>query len=228
MGVSVFGVRGDLLCWARNQQGLTLRDVHICAGVAIGYQSEVETGKKNEVRAEKLGPWINCLKVTEAFARGELSRYTEKPSRCKGLAGDVGDDVRQHWHEWTRLEVSERGRRLLDRMAFRSENLTPVVLAWVLHTDLKTLNALISRELPLSAFHVQAITHLTALPAEFLGRSDPGALPPDTNPFLPAIWKALRRGMSPQQLERWIEEFPGDLPDAANDEQAPPDEPPGQ
>lgn len=136
-------VVGKLLKSAREQQGLTMRDVQLRGGPAPGYQSEVEKGQKNEVSAEKLYGWCRALGVTPAFARGQIPLLEPtNPGRCRGLAGWVEPEIRAGLAEFEAMSPPERVRRVL-RMIANSPELPTVVLAHVMGLEVRSLLSLL-------------------------------------------------------------------------------------
>lgn len=163
-------VIGRLLKWAREQQGLTMRDVQLRGGPAPGYQSEVENGQKGEVSAEKLYAWCRALNVTPAFARGQIPRLEPTvPGRCRGLAGWVEPDIRQTQAEFGALLPVERFQRVLKLIATSGE-LPIVVLAYVMAMDLSSLQNLLyedARSLYITEVQLKQVAVLTAMPTCF-------------------------------------------------------------
>lgn len=136
-------VVGRLLKWAREQQGLKMREVHGRGGPAPGYQSEVENGQKSEVSADKLYGWCHALHVTPAFARGQVLRLEPSmPGRCRGLAGWVEPEIRANYAEFEAMSSPERVRRVL-RMIANSPELPTVVLAHVMSLEVPSLLSLL-------------------------------------------------------------------------------------
>jgi hypothetical protein len=156
-----------LIKWAREEQGLTMRWVAEHGGPCLGYQSEVENKKKAEVRSDKLTRWIKALNVTEQFVRGHIQRYLDEPAACRGLAADVGKMVLESGRNWTTLTVGERAREVLCLISRESRQLPRVVLAHVLGVELRSLDALMSGEMPFAPLLVKALSDLTTLPESF-------------------------------------------------------------
>lgn len=174
-------VVGERLKWAREQQGMTMQDVEDRGGPAKGYQSEVEKGKKTEVSTFKLGAWCRVLKITPAFARGQIPQLEPAepwgPWRCRGLAGWVEPEIRHNHPELLDGNVLpyERVRSVL-QLITTSEELPLPVLAHVLAMDVKALHALIYDRLnPPTLYQMKQVAILTAIPARFFrfGELDP-------------------------------------------------------
>jgi hypothetical protein len=179
--LQTIGIRGDLIRWARSQQQLSTRYVRDRRGPSLGYQSEVENGKKSEVRSSVLARWIDVLNITEAFARGQIPPYSQDPSACRGLAGDVGELVKLGSPTailWLELDTCDRVIQLLRLITRESRNLPRVVLAYVLGLELASLDALLLAKLPVTQQHLQITAHLTTLPPLFLlsGQRDDAAV----------------------------------------------------
>jgi transcriptional regulator with XRE-family HTH domain len=196
-------LRGDLIQWSREQQRLTMRWVAEHGGPCLGYQSEVENGKKVEVRSDKLGRWTKLLNVTEPFVRGLVPRYTDDPDACRGLAADVGKLVGSRPVNWPALSSLERARRVLCLVSQESRQLPRVVLAHVLTLEVQTLDAYMSGELPLAKRLVEVLGDLTTLPENFFKY---GVLEQPDDDYQPALEAARARGISPDALLRLIEQ----------------------
>jgi hypothetical protein len=194
------GVRGDLLRWARKQQKLTMRWIYANDGPSPGYQSEVENGKKREVLSDMLSSWVALLNVSEAFARGQISRYQENPSACTGLAADICA-LLPSGHQWSSLTEQQRVRQVLRLVAYESRHVPRVVLAWVLDLELRTLDNVISGQHPVMPQHLQAAGHLTALPITAFTHSPADPL----EQYLPVLHRAMELGVTPQELLEMIE-----------------------
>lgn len=209
------GVRGDLLQWARREQGLTMRWVHNHGGPCLSYQSEVEHGKKREVRSELLATWVELLNVTVSFARGQIPVYREAPAACRGLAGEVGAQLMadpaslNQWQEW---DPATRVREVLRMVARKSTRVPRVVLAHVLSLNLQTLDEMLLGTQPILQPHVDTLADLTALPPTFFTYGELGpVLQEGLSPaaleelcqyvaFLPALREARQVNMNPYQL----------------------------
>jgi transcriptional regulator with XRE-family HTH domain len=196
-------LRGDLIQWSREQQRLTMRWVAEHGGPCLGYQSEVENGKKVEVRSDKLGRWTKLLNVTEPFVRGLVPRYTDDPDACRGLAADVGKLVGSRPVNWPALSSLERARRVLCLVSQESRQLPRVVLAHVLTLEVQTLDAYLSGELPLAKRLVEVLGDLTTLPENFFKY---GVLEQPDDDYQAALEAARARGISPDALLRLIEQ----------------------
>lgn len=158
-------VVGRLLKWAREQQNLTMREIHERGGPAPGYQSEVEKGLKDEVSAEKLNNWCRILLVTPAFARGQIPRLEPSdPGRCRGLAGWVEPKIRANFAEFEALPPPERVRQVL-RMIARSNELPTVVLAHVMSLEVDSLkNLLYDASVVPNEYQMKQVAVLIAVP----------------------------------------------------------------
>jgi transcriptional regulator with XRE-family HTH domain len=170
-------VVGRHLKWAREQQNLTMENVEDLLGPAKGYQSEVEKGKKQEVSSKKLGEWCRALKITPAFARGQVHQLDPKaaPGRCRGLAGWVEPEVRARLAEFQAMTPPERVREVL-RMIVRSPELPTVVLAYVMALEVSALlNLLYDPSTTPTEVQMRQVAILTAIPTRFyrFGELDP-------------------------------------------------------
>lgn len=162
------GVRGDLLRWARQQQGLSTRSLKDRGGPSLGYMSEVENRKKSEVRSDVLVRWTQLLGITETFARGQIPRYHYDPAACRGLAADVGSLIMSDTkRNWASLSPLERCRQVLVLIAQKSRQLPPTVLAYVLDVELDTLVYMINGTHPIMREQMRALADLTSLPEGF-------------------------------------------------------------
>lgn len=208
-------VQGPLIRWARVQLDLTLQDVTQRAGIAKGYQCEVERNldpgdhaKKSRVSQKKLDPWLQCLGVTEEFAVGAMPKYHEQPAQCRGLALDVGLAIRaenEGLSAWQDLPAPERARRLLERIARESVRLPKVVLAYVLGVEVRTLEAFLNGEYDVPGEIVEALPVLTLLPREFLHA---GTLERDVTPYqsyLPVLDFAIEHQITPDQVRQALQ-----------------------
>jgi transcriptional regulator with XRE-family HTH domain len=220
--VHVGYVRGERIKWVREQLELTMRQVKERGGPSLGYQSEVEHGKKVEVRSDVLSDWIRTLGVNESFVRGEIPRYIDDPAACRGLAADVAHLIAsgQVRHiEWVELSGLERARQVLWLVSTRSRKLPRVVLAWVLGIEVATLDAMVNGQVPLVQWAMQSLVELTTLSEEFfkfgvVGRlSEEAALEtaaalaePDAveQAYRDIIDLALRRGLTPAGLRALV------------------------
>lgn len=201
MGSRVGAVRGDLLLWAREQQGLTMRQVQVRGGPSLGYQSEVEHGKKSEVRSEILGAWVRALQVTEPFARGQVHRYHENPAACRGLAADVAHLVERGDLPWGDMAPQKRAQQLLRLVASHSRNLPRVVLSYLMGLELATLDEIMLGGIPLTQPQVGALAALTTLPLRFFQTGERFA-PEESEAegYRPVIRLARAAGLSPAAL----------------------------
>lgn len=169
-------VDGERIKWAREQQGLTMREIQHRGGPAPAYQSEVENKRKAEVSAEKLYAWCRVLTITPAFARGQIPRLEpSNPGRGRGLAGWVEPEIRQSLPEFQALIPADRVRRVL-RMIASSPELPSVVLAFVMGVELPTLMGLLydPGAYP-TEYQLRQVAVLTATPTRFFrfGELDP-------------------------------------------------------
>jgi hypothetical protein len=202
-------IRGDLLHWARSQQGLTMRSVRERGGPCQAYQSDVERRRKAEVLSKTLKPWLAILDVTEPFARGQIPRYRENPVACRGLAGEVGDAIVRgdpSFPPWTSLGPMERTREVLRLMTRLSRKTTRVVLAYVLDLEVQTLDDMLSGSVPVVHHLMQALADLTTLPESFfksgvLDEVEAVHLP---DPYIRAAESAALAGISADDLTELI------------------------
>lgn len=200
-------VRGDLLKWAREQQELTMRWIQQQGGPGLGYQSEVEHCKKTEVRSKLLRPWVSALHVTEAFARGQVRKYSESPEACRGLAGEVYALVAADRRtDWSAMSPPDRVRHVLKLTAFHCASTPPIVLAYVLDLELTALEAILSGRLPVMDHLRQALLDLTTLPDSFFrsGLLHSAGEAAEIEEFLPVLQVAARLGYTPDDLMELI------------------------
>lgn len=207
MALSVHGVRGDLIQWARKQQEITMRIVRERGGPCLGYQSEVENGKKSEVRSELLASWVSALGVTQAFARGEVPVYHIAPETCRGQAADIVTRVIEGGPQWVELTAETRASRVLCLIADHSRLLPRVVLAHLLGAQLTTLDAMMLGQHPINKATIHALCDLTTLGQRFFAYGDlpqPDADQPEpllpTEDYLQVIRLAQRQHVTPDQL----------------------------
>ena len=216
-------VNGDRIRWARGQLDLTMRAVTKRAGVAPGFQSDVERNldhgdhtKKFWVSQEKLAPWLACLGITEEFAIGAIPKYHDDRSRCLGLALDIGQKIRAapDLLAWRDLTAPERARQLLQLIARESARLPRVVLAYLLGLELLTLDAILTGDVLLPKAVADALPDLTLLPRAFL---DTGALEPDLaryQPYLPLLEFAIEHQIPPDRLREAMQGLTAGQPPA--------------
>lgn len=199
----VGAVDGNLIKWAREQQELTLRTVLDRGGPSIGFQSEVERGRKTEVSAKILQTWVKILGVTEAFARGEVVAYNKEPAECRGFAGDVVSVVMADPANWAAMGSMERFRNVLWTIGTRSRKAPRVVLAYVLGLELESLDRLLNGDMIPAQALVKAVAELTTLPEEFfrVGRLERADV---RRTYDPVIDLALAEGLTPDDLEHLI------------------------
>jgi len=203
--VAMSPIRGDLVRWAREQRGLTIREVYLRGGPSIGYQSEVENGRKRDVHVSMLSKWLQILDVSERFVRGAYRPYHKEPALSRGLAGDITDELRalQASPTWSATSTQERLRKALHRLC-NAREFSPLIVAYVLGLDLKALDDMLVGALAIPKEQVEAIATLTLLdPTDLLeGVSDRQIL----DAYGPIMRMALERGIPADQLQRWIEE----------------------
>ena len=199
-------IRGELLKWAREQRGLTMRNVYDAGGPSVSYQCEVEKGRKRNVHGEKLSRWLRVLDVPEAFVRGNRQPYHEAPAETKGLAADIRDELLalQATPRWAAMRTQERLRTVLQRLT-RARHLTTLVLAYVLGLDLDALDAMLTGTLDIPKDQVGAIADLTLLdPADLLeGVSDRQLI----DAYGPVMRLAFLRGIPAEAFQRWLDEL---------------------
>jgi hypothetical protein len=172
-----------------------MRQIKDRGGPSLGYQSEVEHGKKVEVRSDVLSDWISTLGVNEPFVRGQIPRYLDDPDACRGLAADVGRLIasgRAANIEWVNLMPLDRARQVLWLISTKSRKLPRLVLAWVLGLEAASLDAVVQGRMPLVRDLMKAIADLTTLPEEFfkygtLGEPDAAAEEADQYSALAAL-----------------------------------------
>jgi transcriptional regulator with XRE-family HTH domain len=205
------GVRGDLIRWARSQQGLSMRDVQEQGGLALGFQSEIENGKKTEVRSDTLQRWLRVLNVTEPFVRGEIPQWVEDRSRVSGLAADVGLMIASGQigpNDLSAMGAMERIRTVLKLVGSTSKTLPRPVLAWVLRMEPAILDGIIDGSLPCTPWVLEALIDLTGLPESYFKTGTiPNSIdglhnmfPTDVLRYIPALRLAQQRGISPEEL----------------------------
>ncbi|HWI62341.1 MAG TPA: hypothetical protein VNT75_10920, partial [Symbiobacteriaceae bacterium] len=113
-----------------------MREVYLAGGPSIGYQCEVENGKKQHVHTDKLAAWLGILAVPEALVRGHYRPYHEAPAR--GLAASIRDELLalQSTPEWAAMRTQER---LMVALRSLTGALTKPVTAYVLGLDFEAL-----------------------------------------------------------------------------------------
>ena len=180
-------------------------------GPCLGYQSEVEHLKKNEVRSDLLAMWVQLLQVTEPLARGQITRYFSDPAACRGLAADVGQMIlarEQGDPVLARMEPVARAREVLRLIARDSKKLPRVVLAYVLGLQVSTLDAIMLGEHPLVREQVHALADLTTLPVRFFTGVQVN-LPEgdgDWQAYLPVIRLCMQQGITSSELQAMVAE----------------------
>ncbi len=208
-----------------------MRWVHDNGGPSLGYQSEVERNKKQEVRSDLLARWTRLLNITVPFARGQIPRYHDNPRACQGLAADIRELIVNSADTavWAVMPATQRPREVLRLIASQSVNLPRVVVAHTLGVELRTLEAMMDCSHPIQQEHLTAMIGLTTLPAHFfktgmlydslmeLYRSPlqlahaEGVTPEelveliDFRSFLPALRWARRAGITPDELEAMLD-----------------------
>jgi transcriptional regulator with XRE-family HTH domain len=202
-------VIGEHLRWAREKQDLTMREIKRRGGPAPGYQSEIETGQKEEVSSEMLAAWSKSLSVTAAFARGQVPKFKqEDPGPCRGLAGWVEPIIKDRLAEFQRMDPQDRVRTVL-RIMSESKDLPTVVLAWVLSMSPQGLREIIAGNQPVLSHVRQAVAVLTALPHYFFEIGILDEPEPEVYALLikyrPALHKAERAGLTCDDLIQRIE-----------------------
>jgi transcriptional regulator with XRE-family HTH domain len=209
MREAVGAIRGDLLKWARNERGLSLRKLSAQIGVAFSYLSELENGKKTAVRTDRLVLLVEALGVTDAFARGRMPRYLNDPAACRGLAGACINRVSSELESdtWTRLSVSARLGRVLSLVAEHSASLPRLVLAYVLGISLESLEGYIQGAFQAPPRHLlTAVSDLIGLPETVFMGGRTQSLEPERilNELLPAIEMAVRAKVPTGELKALI------------------------
>lgn len=183
-----------------------MRWVRDHGGPSLGYQSEVEHRKKDEVRSGLLMTWAGILNVTEAFARGQVPRYADGRVACRGIAADVAALVAADPAWLAGLEPLQRCREVLRLIADRSKQTPRVVLAHVLGLTLRSLDAMLVGDIPVARDLIPAMADLTTVPESFLRSGEVGGpgefqLTPDLRT---AIWQALNEGAGQTDLAEWV------------------------
>lgn len=202
-------VRGDLLQWAREQQDFTMRWVNDQGGPSLGYQSEVERGLKREVSSNVLAAWVRILRVTPAFARGQVPRYRENPTGCAGMARPVALAIvegRPNHPDWKGLNPEERMREALRLIGQECPALPRVVLAHVLGVSVVTLDAMMLGTHPIMPEPARAIMSLTTLPDEFWvhGETERPGESGLLGRYLAPLRLAEQKGITPEEMTDWI------------------------
>lgn len=188
-------VRGDLIHWAREQKGWSMRQVHSLKGPCPAFQSEVERGIKPEVSRKMLIRWATLLGVTPRFLCGEVPRYADSPELCAGLARGVAPKLRQ---EVTGGLATERIAKALRLISLHSEHLPPLVLAWCLNLELRTLDAIIAGEVKPTIHLARAVAALCSLDLDSL-------LTGGSTAYQQVMESARQQGVSPQALVELLE-----------------------
>lgn len=186
-----------------------MRQVYDQGGPSLGYQSEVEREIKQEVSSDVLASWVRILKVTAAFARGQVPRWRENPTACAGLAGPLALAIaegRPHHPDWRSLSPQDRMREVLCLIARDCSNLPRVVLAHVLGLSVVTLDAMMMGGHPIMQEPAQIIASLTPLPDSFwlngeVERSEDSAL---LARYLVPLRLADKAGITPEEMTAWI------------------------
>lgn len=217
-GTAVGGrrVRGDLLRWARNQRGLSLRHVKTLGGPSIAFQCEIENHKKTEVSTKVLERWVEVLGVTVDFAQGRVPRFVGEEQACRGFLREVAAKIRAGEPEapdWPRLSATERVRRVL-RLAV-AELGSDLGLAHLLGLDIQALQAMMAGQVLIQPEMLHTVAHVSTLPLDFLKR---GVRQNDEETPLAAfregIRLALQKQITPSELQ-WVisqwEKLPADL-----------------
>jgi hypothetical protein len=191
-----------------------MRVVRERGGPCLGYQSEVEHGKKIEVHSDVLLAWVDILEITPDFARGHLVPYAEDKTACKGKAGDIAALIygrRPDLPDWKSLDALPRLRAVLRLIVNESKHLPRVVLAYVLSMGLDNLDGLLVGTVPPTKEVKEAVEALTTLPSTFFkyGEIEDAVL---LEEYLPAILLAQRAGMTCEALQRLIERASGSEP----------------
>lgn len=199
-------IRGDLIKWAREQRGLTLRAVYDQGGPSIGFQSEIENGRKREVHKNKLDRWLEILGASEAFIRGAYTPYHKDQAAAKGLASDMTDSIRalQAGPEWGYMSTNARLITVM-RSITKARKLSALILAHVLSLDLVALEHMLAGTHPIPKEQIGAMADLVLLrPAELL------AAVPDQHlldQYGPVMRLALEKGVPADLIQQWLDEL---------------------
>lgn len=201
-------IQGDIIKWAREQRGLTMRQVQDADEEApsCAYQSEVEQGKKTDIHGDKLKVWLRILDMPEALVRGAHPRYHADPALARGLAPKLTDEVLMlaATPHWATLQAADRLRTVLRLLV---DHLTDLVVAYVLGLDLEDLKGMIAGTIPIPEAQVRAIADLILLDRnDILHEGVSNRM--ITNAFGPDIRDALARGNSMETIRRLLNDLP--------------------
>lgn len=184
-----------------------MRVVSARGGPSASFQSEVEQEKKSEVHPDVLARWIEVLRITEEFARGEIPTYHMHPDRCRGLAADVVPLVEANRQHLSTLETNDRVSEVIRTIVRCSGRLPRVVLAYVLSIDVSVLEDMIAGMYPLLPVHIKAVACITTIPEVFLLKGKGQVIGAPLEEFLPAIDLARSRGLSGKDLLLLVQAF---------------------
>ena len=202
-------VRGDLLSKARREQGITMQWIRDRGGPSPAYQCEVEHGTKTEVGSQVLAVWVRLLKVTEAYARGQIAQYHQDPVACRGLAAHVRERVVDSGippEVWSSMDPVVRARRVLELVVQAPTPLPKVVLAHTLGVRLEVVEGMLDGTLPIMPAVIKALSDLTTLPERFFkhGITDSERETDLLVKYGGALREAEELGISPDELSRWV------------------------
>lgn len=202
-------IRGDLLSKARREQNITMQWIRERGGPSPAYQCEVEHGTKTEVGSQVLGVWVRLLKVTEAFARGQVAQYHQDPVACRGLAAHVKERVVESGipaSVWAGMDPVVRARRILELVVQAPTPVPKAVLAHILGVRLEVVEGMLDGTLPIMPHTVKALSDITTLPDRFFRY---GFIDSDRDTELlvkygEALREADELGISADELGKWV------------------------
>ncbi|MFZ5827725.1 MAG: hypothetical protein ACOY94_25760 [Bacillota bacterium] len=130
-------------------------------GISKSFLCELELGRKHVIHPDLLTRWVQALRVTSAFARGELPKIWEDPDFFRGMALDAFPDPYSIRRDLSSsVVVDQIARHYTGTIAKRSKKLPELVLAYILHLKLTTLQGIISGEACLPAGFLPNLAHL--------------------------------------------------------------------
>lgn len=191
--LSISGLNGRLIRWAREQLNLSVRQVRDLGGPATGYQSEIENGGKRNPTAAVRQRWFEILQIPESFARGEIPRYSDQPALCVGLAADVGRQLVND-PSWRAQSPVQRTLTVLRQVCCGSQKLTKTAVAYVLGFSVEGLDDLLAGKWPVGRQQVEVLAVLTDIPVNLLTQTQFS-----DDEYTPLIAEAKRLGLPPAE-----------------------------
>lgn len=208
------GLLAQRLRWTRLEQGVTLQQLSERCGRAVSYLSQLEHGVKSNPTKQTVESLAKALGVRPAFLFGEADVQVGCPAPS---ASAVGQAFRRHFDS---LPASERQRltyaepvsrfaAVVDFLVERfPEHFTDIELAYQLHISLETFVDLRSLRGEVSSMILlEELARVSGVPLSFFTQGVMEAPPVDTaalGAYASALTLALRRGLTPEQLEALI------------------------